>query len=202
MASSSTSTEPTGTEAKSKSKADSTYYYFKSTPADVAKNYVPQKIDPNDAMPEQTPRPPVAENTTGSTWNKMGTWEEKDYSKWAQGRLKELLVAVECPKFSTGELKVSEVTKAEGDATILYLRGKKRLGFAMDLKVKWKGKCSDKSVTGYICIPNFDADEWPDDIEIDITIDKSDSAHEEARRCTKLNSHRKNLGIMNLPQGI
>eukprot|EP00954_Amorphochlora_amoebiformis_P001415 108299-Amorphochlora_amoeboformis.AAC.2 len=61
------------TDIKQKTKADSTYYYFKSTPADVAKNYVPQKINPEDKMPTQTARAPV-KNTTGSTWNKMGTW--------------------------------------------------------------------------------------------------------------------------------
>jgi len=168
-------------EAKDKSKADSTYYYFKSTPAHIAKNYVPQKIDPNATMPKQTPRMPV-ENTQGSTWNRMGTWEEKDYSKWAQDRLKALLVEIECPKFSTGELKVTEVVKAEGDATILFLRGKKRVGFEMDLKAKWKGKISEKEVSGHICIPSLDSDDWPDDIEISVTIEKSDEAHREARR--------------------
>jgi len=65
--------------------------------------------------------------------------EEKDYSKWARDRLKELLLEMECPVFSTGELKISDVVTAEGDATILYLRGKKRLGFELNLKAKWKG---------------------------------------------------------------
>mmetsp|Transcript_498 Transcript_498/g.550 ORF Transcript_498/g.550 Transcript_498/m.550 type:complete len:199 (+) Transcript_498:114-710(+) len=177
------STAPT--ETKDKSKADSTYYYFKSTPAHIAKNYVPQKIDSNGVMPEQTPRLPVVENTQGSAWNRMGTWEEKDYSKWARDRLKELLLEMECPVFSTGELKISDVVTAEGDATILYLRGKKRLGFELNLKAKWKGKVNDKEVSGHISIPSLDSDDWPDDIEIDFTAEKSDSPHLEARRYVK-----------------
>eukprot|EP00469_Lotharella_globosa_P007470 CAMPEP_0167784018 /NCGR_PEP_ID=MMETSP0111_2-20121227/7398_1 /TAXON_ID=91324 /ORGANISM="Lotharella globosa, Strain CCCM811" /LENGTH=194 /DNA_ID=CAMNT_0007675031 /DNA_START=85 /DNA_END=669 /DNA_ORIENTATION=+ len=171
-------------EAKEKSKADSTYYYFKSTPAHIAKNYVPKKIDPNAAMPTQTARAPVEQNT-GSTWNKIGTWEEKDYSKWAQDRLKALLVETECPAFSSGELKIAEVTKAEGDATILFLRGKKRIGFEMHLKAKWKGKVNGKDVSGHVSIPSFDSDDWPDDIEIDISAEKTDENHREARQYMK-----------------
>eukprot|EP00472_Partenskyella_glossopodia_P003623 CAMPEP_0197516456 /NCGR_PEP_ID=MMETSP1318-20131121/1336_1 /TAXON_ID=552666 /ORGANISM="Partenskyella glossopodia, Strain RCC365" /LENGTH=193 /DNA_ID=CAMNT_0043065211 /DNA_START=25 /DNA_END=606 /DNA_ORIENTATION=- len=168
-------------EEKSKTKADSTYYFFKSTPAEIAKQYQPQRIDPDAAPPTQTARVAV-NNSTGSTWNKMGTWEEKDYSKWACSRLKELLVDTECPAFSTGDLKISEVVKAEGMATILFLRGKRRVGFELNLKAKWKGKLDGKSVSGHVCIPSFDSDEWPDDIEIDITADKSDDAHDAARR--------------------
>jgi len=43
--------------------------------------------------------------------------EEKDYSKWARDRLKELLLEMECPVFSTGELKISDVVTAEGDVS-------------------------------------------------------------------------------------
>ena len=31
-----------------------------------------------------------SEETGGSAWNKGGTWEEKDFSKWAEGRVKEV----------------------------------------------------------------------------------------------------------------
>jgi hypothetical protein len=31
----------------------------------------------------------------GSAWNKGGTWEEKDFSKWAEARIKELFPSVE-----------------------------------------------------------------------------------------------------------
>jgi len=54
-------------------------------------------------------------------------------------------------------------------ATILYLRGKKRLGFELNLKAKWKGKVNDKEVSGHISIPSLDSDDWPDDIEVLIT---------------------------------
>eukprot|EP00960_Hanusia_phi_P004378 127937-Hanusia_phi.AAC.4 len=33
-----------------------------------------------------------------SSWNKGGTWEEKDYTKWAEQRLKELLPKINSPK--------------------------------------------------------------------------------------------------------
>merc|ERR1712146_792012 len=112
-------------------------------------------------------------------------WEEKDYSKWAQERLKVLLVETECPAFSAGDLKITEVTKAEGDATILFLRGKKRIGFEMNLKAKWKAKCNGKSVSGHVEIPSFDSDDWPDEIEIDITAEKTDNDHRAAREYMK-----------------
>ena len=59
-------------EKKDKTKADSQYYFFKSTPEDLAKNYVPKKIDPNAAPPLTTSRAPI--KTGGSKWNTIGTW--------------------------------------------------------------------------------------------------------------------------------
>ncbi len=32
-----------------------------------------------------------SEETGSSAWNKGGTWEEKDFSKWAEARIKEVL---------------------------------------------------------------------------------------------------------------
>ena len=32
-----------------------------------------------------------------SVWNKGGTWEEKDFSKWAEGRLKEIFPELDTP---------------------------------------------------------------------------------------------------------
>ena len=34
-----------------------------------------------------------SEETGSSAWNKGGTWEEKDYSKWAETRIKEVLLS-------------------------------------------------------------------------------------------------------------
>jgi hypothetical protein len=35
-----------------------------------------------------------SEETGSSAWNKGGTWEEKDYSKWAEARIKEVLLSI------------------------------------------------------------------------------------------------------------
>lgn len=56
-----------------------------------------------------------------SEWNKLSgcwSWEERDFSKWAEARLKELL-----PEVSAVE---------ESSATVLFLHGKKRAGCSFD----------------------------------------------------------------------
>ena len=35
-----------------------------------------------------------SEETGSSAWNKGGTWEEKDYSKWAEARIKEVMLSI------------------------------------------------------------------------------------------------------------
>jgi len=52
----------------------------------------------------------------------------------------------------------------------------------MHLKAKWKGKVNGKDVSGHVSIPSFDSDDWPDDIEIDISAEKTDENHREARQ--------------------
>ena len=110
----------------------------------------------------------------------MGTWEEKDYSKWGCSRIKELLKEVKCPAFSNGSLSVSEVTTVEGDATVLFLKGRKRYGFDYKIKLKWKGKVGSKSVSGELRVLNFESDEWPDDCDIEVSGKERDAAHAEA----------------------
>ena len=56
------------------------------------------------------------------------TWEERDHSEWAAGRLKALLAEA---RASVGSLTVgvSEVTKLEGHANVVVVRGRPRYGF-------------------------------------------------------------------------
>lgn len=107
-------------------KPKSNYYLFGTTAPDQAKAYVPQKIDPADA------KQPAATTAGISSWNSSGTtWEDRDVSEWAKKELTATLA--KC----SSDYEVT-VTSVEGDASIVYTRGKPRIGFELTIKGSFK----------------------------------------------------------------
>lgn len=84
-----------------------------------------------------------------SAWNGAGTWEEKDMSAWMRDRVKEGLLALEGPE----SLKIDKVLSCSGEARLLHVRGKFRVGFELAVKVNWSGKP--------ICQPHYLGREAP-----------------------------------------
>jgi activator of HSP90 ATPase len=82
----------------------------------------------------------------GSAWNHAGTFEERNYTKWAHDKLSELLVAL---KVKEGNLSASIQTpeKITGDASICVVRGKKRYLYDFEFKLPFEITIDGKEKT-------------------------------------------------------
>ncbi|XP_021899167.1 uncharacterized protein LOC110815624 [Carica papaya] len=152
---------------KQKEGASYTYWVREAT-ADAAPLPVPRKLTPEDIVCNQT-----QQATLGSVWNKAGTWEEKNLNKWASDRIKELLVSVGSLEFSDGKAEISDVTKCVGDAFLVTVRSKKRVGYTYELTLKIKGEWiigdENKVVKSHIDILEFSFGEL-DDLQMEVRI--------------------------------
>uniref|UniRef100_J3MHE0 Activator of Hsp90 ATPase AHSA1-like N-terminal domain-containing protein n=1 Tax=Oryza brachyantha TaxID=4533 RepID=J3MHE0_ORYBR len=134
-----------------------------------------------------------APSTLGSVWNQAGTWEEKNLNSWANSRIKDLLRSLDPLEFSTGKALVYEVSKCSGDAFLVTVRNKKRVGYTYELGLKFKGewliKEESKKVKGYLDIPEFSFGELEDlELQISFTDDKDLSSDNKAQISKDLKS--------------
>lgn len=143
-------------------------YWVRSATEQAAPPPVPRKLTPQDILSASQNQP----SSLGSAWNKAGTWEEKNLNSWASARIKELLVAVGLD-FSNGKAEVTEVSKCVGDAFLVTVRNKKRVGYTYELTLKFKGEWSlqeeVKNISGHMDIPEFSFGEL-DDLQIGIRL--------------------------------
>uniref|UniRef100_A0A6M2F4P1 Activator of Hsp90 ATPase AHSA1-like N-terminal domain-containing protein n=1 Tax=Populus davidiana TaxID=266767 RepID=A0A6M2F4P1_9ROSI len=107
-------------------------YWVREATADAAPLPLPKKLSPQDHLPSQP-------NNLGSVWNTAGTWEEKNLNNWATHRIKELLLSVASLEFSGGKAEIAQVSKCSGDAFLVIVRNKKRVGYTYELTLKVKG---------------------------------------------------------------
>jgi len=149
-------------------KAKSSYYHFGTTDPETAKAYVPQKIDPAAAA--------NASKADGvSSWNANGTtWEDRDMTDWAKATVKQVLGASPLEGCNI-ELSVVSV---EGEASIVYSRGKPRIGYDFtSVKCTFKGDINGDSATGEIEIVDLDESSFNDeDYEINFEACSSDKS--------------------------
>ena len=165
------------------------YYHFSSTPAELAQNFKPKKIDPVEVAKVEKKKGGIIGL---SAWNSSkvylfslfsffycgplllwlqlegGTWEEQDLSTWAQEQMKgKLAGSVECGADSV-ELKVTEVT---GRCSVIYSRGKAKMGFELSVKGDFEGKIGGADVSGKVELKELDDTCYQDedDYEIDIS---------------------------------
>lgn len=81
-----------------------------------------------------------------SSWNTAGTWEERTHTKWAEGRMAELLVTGDAvAETDSARVKLTSVKKLEGDATVVMVRGKPRHGFDFSLTLTFECVFKEKS---------------------------------------------------------
>lgn len=119
----------------------------------------PKKIDPattvtNDAVaPEEKDR---------SAWNKAGTWEERDVSKWAKETLEASLLSAEytLPEGSPdagAKAAITKVDKLNGHASYATVRGKKRYIYEFSFCLHWNLTMSNGDVCkGKMTFPDVD----------------------------------------------
>ncbi|KAK7379928.1 hypothetical protein VNO78_32184 [Psophocarpus tetragonolobus] len=145
-------------------------YWVRKITEDAAPLPVPRKLSPEDVPLNQS----QSQSTTlGSAWNRAGTWEEKSLNNWATPRIKELLVSLGSLQFSFGRAEVEEVTKCVGDAFMVIVRNKKRVGYTYELTIKVKGEWiiqgEKRFVGGHIDIPEFSFGEI-DDLQMEVRL--------------------------------
>nr|CAD1827887.1 unnamed protein product [Ananas comosus var. bracteatus] len=144
-------------------------YWVREAKQDAAPLPVPRKLDPADIP---NPRPATA---LGSVWNQAGTWEERNLNSWASNRIKELLSSLGSLEFASGKACIiDEVSKCSGDAFLVTVRNKKRVGYTYELTLKFKGEwliqSEKKKVKGHLDIPEFSFGEL-EDLEVLILAD-------------------------------
>ncbi|XP_023515376.1 uncharacterized protein LOC111779547 [Cucurbita pepo subsp. pepo] len=144
-------------------------YWVRETRKDAAPLPVPRKLSADDILASQASQPP----TLGSVWNRAGTWEEKNVNKWANDRMKELLMSVASLEFSSGKAEIVDVSKCVGDAVLVTVRNKKRVGYTYELTLKIKGEWTirqeKKMVQGHIDIPEFSFGEL-DELQMEVRL--------------------------------
>ncbi|KAH0932015.1 hypothetical protein HID58_009151 [Brassica napus] len=154
-------------EGEEEKKKEGSYrYWVREATSDAAPPPLPQKLTNNDVVAPNAP-------ALGSLWNQAGTWEEKNLTKWATDRLKELLGSVGSLQFSSGKAEIFDVNRCVGDAFLVTVRNKKRVGYTYELSLKVQGEWSFeedmKKVKGSLDIAEFSFGEL-DDLEVDVKL--------------------------------
>lgn len=109
------------------------------------------------------------------------TWEEKVLSSWAWSRVKVLLPTVEPVEFEEGIARVTEVTSCSGDASLLTVRQRQRVGYSFEIEMKYamdvrekKGIAEEtKEIKGMMKVPEACYGEL-DDLELEVTVSAAD----------------------------
>ncbi|XP_061342851.1 uncharacterized protein LOC133289018 isoform X1 [Gastrolobium bilobum] len=153
-------------------------YWVRKITEDAAPLPVPHKLSQEDAPHSQSQAA-----TLGSAWNRAGTWEEKSLNNWATPRIKELLISIGSIQFSFGRAEVEDVTKCVGDAFMVIVRNKKRVGYTYELTLKVKGEWiilgEKKLVGGNIDVQEFSFGEL-DDLQMEVRLSEAgDILHQE-----------------------
>ncbi|KAJ4709117.1 Activator of Hsp90 ATPase [Melia azedarach] len=143
-------------------------YWVREATSDAAPLPVPKKLSQDDILSDQS-KPA----TLGSVWNRAGTWEEKNLNKWASDRIKELLTSMGSLEFTRGKAEITDVSNCVGDAFLVTVRNKKRVGYTYELTLKVKGewiiKEEKKILKGHIDIPEFSFGEL-DDLQMQVRL--------------------------------
>ncbi|KAL8139667.1 hypothetical protein V2J09_005688 [Rumex salicifolius] len=142
-------------------------YWVREATVDAAPLPVPKKLSPQDLSNRGSSA------NLGSAWNAAGTWEEKNLNKWAGERIKELLTSIDSLAFSNGKAEISEVSRCEGDASVVIVRNKKRVGYTYELRIKFKGEWlvggEKRMVKGHLDIDEFSYGEV-DDVQMTVSL--------------------------------
>ncbi|KAH7476219.1 hypothetical protein PRIC1_000231 [Phytophthora ramorum] len=140
-------------------KMHSGYHGWMKTIPKTSQDFTPVRIDHSAAVTA-----PVHRSDSSSVWNAAGTWEERDKSEWARERLKHhILTAFSFEDEAQGlSIKATSIVRCDGEAKIVFSRGKKRCGYELSVKFAWEG--SD-DVSGHVELQDFD-DTSGDDYEV------------------------------------
>lgn len=136
--------------------------YFHNELTEEAKNLIgdiaPKKLDSSAVQPAAAAAAPSG----ASAWNKAGTWEEKNTTKWATESLKNqvLQTTFSLPESSPAPgalVTVTAVKTLDGHASVAVARGKTRYIYEFLMKLNWELSGSDGlECSGSLAIPDID----------------------------------------------
>ncbi|CEG45713.1 hypothetical protein F443_01076 [Plasmopara halstedii] len=138
------------------------YHGWMKTIAKTSQDFTPMRIDNVVAT--------VPNNDSSSVWNSAGTWEERDKSEWARERLKfHILASFRVEDEAQGfDIKVTSFERCDGEAKVVFSRGKKRCGYDFSVKFAWESS----DISGHVELHDFD-DTSGDDFEVIVTANGS-----------------------------
>jgi hypothetical protein len=153
-------------------------YWVRGGTADAAPKAVPQKLTEEEVVQQNgNGNGHGSGMCVGSAWNQAGTWEEKVLSAWAGSRVKELLPSVEPVEFEDGTARVKEVTSCNGDASMVMVRQRKRIGYTFEIEMKYavdvRAGEERKEIEGKMKVPEACYGEL-DDLELEVTVSAKD----------------------------
>jgi tetratricopeptide (TPR) repeat protein len=126
-----------------------TSYFHNELSKDAAMligDIAPKRLDPSSAGSTtaagallSSPSPSALETSDAgigtSAWNKAGTWEERDVTKWALDSIRD---GIEACRHQWDAFQASVIKcDASGHASVAMVRGKKRYIYELELDVEW-----------------------------------------------------------------
>jgi Activator of Hsp90 ATPase, N-terminal len=117
-----------------------------------------------------TNAPVAVNNKEGSVWNAAGTFEEKDMTKWAIDKIKELVkgcsTVFQGPGDSDGIVECTNVTDFDGVASVSFIRGSRRYPFDFTFHVEWTASISEGEFSGKLFFSQFTSDDDNHEAEV------------------------------------
>merc|ERR1712032_297798 len=149
------------------------YCHFRSDKDSASRDIIgdirPKKIGSGSPAPALPKAQSHTSAVVGSDWNSAGTWEEKDKSKQATARLKELLKGL-----SWGAAEITKLSKVEGTASFNLSRKGKFFVFEYRLEMEAKvAHSSGSDRTFKLTFPDVSSvvlDDKDDDFEMDVSV--------------------------------
>ncbi|BBN16195.1 hypothetical protein MPTK1_7g04270 [Marchantia polymorpha subsp. ruderalis] len=162
-------------------KATGYTYWVRQDTQQAAPAPVHRRLSATDIAEQNTAQAPPL----GSVWNQAGTWEEKSLNSWALARVKELLLSADTVSFPQGTARVIEVSSCTGDATLVTVRKKKRVGYSFEITIKFNGEITSsgepKNLEGSVKLLEAAYGEL-DDLQVEVTLkDRTVPANEKSR---------------------
>ena len=138
-----------------------TYFHREISPeekAKLAQANKPTMIDSSN--PSSTAVP--ANSKEGSAWNAAGTFEERDMTKWATDKIKELVKGTSTV-FELGDdsgiVEATDVANFDGVASVSFIRGSRRHPFDFTFNVEWTASIAEGEFSGKLFYSQFSSDD-------------------------------------------
>jgi len=101
-------------------------------------------------------------------------WVEKNATNWSKDKLKELLNGLKI-QTEKGTCEIKELSSIDGEASANNRKAKLIFFYEFEIKGEWSGILNEdvKSYKGKFVIPNLSEENEPDDIDVNVTVDKT-----------------------------